>query len=138
MSVETEELARLALGGRKIRRRRLSRALLARLLGHRFEEEDKEGEEAVGEEEGGDREHKIARLLIGSGVLRRRHLRNLLLAHLLRERGETKEEDEEGDEEQSEGGEESAAARADRHSHPAPETGAAHVARPSAARERRG
>ena len=32
---ETEELARLALGGRAMRRRRLSRALLARLIGER-------------------------------------------------------------------------------------------------------
>src|SRR5215469_12708244 len=68
---ETEELARLALGGRAVRRRRLNRALLARLIGDRYESEDEdiEGEEGEGGEEEGRR---IARLLIGSRLLRRR------------------------------------------------------------------
>src|SRR3974377_828064 len=93
---ETEELARLAFGGRALRRRRLSRALLARLIGDRYEsqDEDVKGEEGEGEEEG----RRIVRLLIGSRLLRRRRLRNLLLAHLLRERSEAEEEEDEGEE----------------------------------------
>lgn len=99
---ETEELARLAVGGRATRRRRLSRALLARLIGERYEPEDEEfaGEAGEGEEEG----RRIVRLLIGSRLLRRRRLRNLLLAHLLQERGEAEEDDDEeasGEEEDS-------------------------------------
>ena len=88
---ETEELARLAMGGRAMRRKRLSRALLARLIGDRYGAED---EDIEGEEEG----RRIVRLLIGSRLLRRRRLRNLLLAHLLRERGEAEEEEDEGEE----------------------------------------
>ena len=95
-TLENEDLLRLAIGGRRVRRKRLSRALLARLIGQRFETEDEDGE---GEEGTGDGdERRIAKLLIGSRLLRRRRLRNLLLAHLLRERGEAEEEEDEGEE----------------------------------------
>ena len=50
----------------------------------------------VGSEGGGRDEKQIVRLLIGSRMLRRRRIRNLLLAHLLREGRER--EDEDGDE----------------------------------------
>jgi len=43
-TLESEELARLAIGGRAMRRRRLSRALLARLIGDRYETEDEDFE----------------------------------------------------------------------------------------------
>ena len=94
-TMENEDLLRLAIGGRKLRRRRLSRAMLARLIGQRLEPEDEEEEGEEGSSEGEER--RIVRLLIGSRLLRRRRLRNLLLAHLLRERGEAdsgKESDE--------------------------------------------
>src|SRR5215831_8877001 len=97
---ETEELARLAVGGRGLRRRRLSRALLARLIGDRYEAEDEDFEGEEGEEDG----RRIVRLLIGSRLLRRRRLRNLLLAHLLRARGEGDEEEYEGEEGSAEEG----------------------------------
>ena len=47
---ETEELARLAMGGRGMRRRRLSRALLARLIGDRYESDDEDIEGQEGED----------------------------------------------------------------------------------------
>ena len=49
---EIEELARLAMGGRAMRRKRLSRALLARLVGDRYESED---EDIEGQGEGEER-----------------------------------------------------------------------------------
>jgi hypothetical protein len=48
------------------------------------------------EDEGGQDERKLARLIIGSRILRRRRMRNLLLAHLLREGREGDDQDEEG------------------------------------------
>ena len=48
------------------------------------------------ENEGGQDERKLARLIIGSRILRRRRVRNLLLAHLLREGREGGDKDEEG------------------------------------------
>ena len=50
--------------------------------------------EEVGSEGGGRDEKEIVRLLIGSRMLRRRRIRNLLLAHLLREGREREDEDE--------------------------------------------
>ena len=49
------------------------------------------------EGEGGQDERKLARLIVGSRMLRRRRMRNLLLAHLLREGGQGDDEGEEGD-----------------------------------------
>jgi hypothetical protein len=89
-TLENEDLLRLAIGGRKVRRRRLSRALLARLIGQRLESGDEEDEGEEGSSE--DEERRIVRLLIGSRLLRRRRLRNLVLAHLLRERSEAEDE----------------------------------------------
>ena len=101
-TLEKEDLARLAVGGRAMRRRRLNRALLARLIGDRYDAEDEDVEGEEGDEAEGRR---IMRLLIGSRLLRRRRLRNLLLAHLLRERGEA--EDAEGEGEEASGEEDS-------------------------------
>ena len=97
-TMEEEDLARLAIGGRAVRRQRLSRRLLARMLGAR-DEGDYEADEGEDEsEEGGtDQERRLARLLVGSRILRQRRLRRLLLAHLLRERGEAEDSDTDDD-----------------------------------------
>src|SRR6516225_8566006 len=81
-------IARLLIGSRLLRRRRLRNLLITHLLREKGEaEEENEGEDEYGEESGGG-EHRLARLLIGSRVLRCRRVRRMLLAHLLRERGE--------------------------------------------------
>ena len=89
---EGRRLVRLLVGSRLLRKRRVRRLMLAHLLreGSEAEDEGDEGEGASGEEEGG-REHKIARLLIASRILRRRRVRRALLAHLLREKREEAE-----------------------------------------------
>jgi hypothetical protein len=89
-----QELVRLMLGGKMLRRHRLRQALLAHILREKGEEEG--GSEAEGfedETESGTDEHKLARLLIGKNIVRRRRLRALMLAHLLREKREAAEED---------------------------------------------
>jgi hypothetical protein len=93
-TMEEEDLARLAVGGRAMRRQRLSRRLLARMLGARDEGdyESEEGDDEF-EDSGGDQERRLARLLVGSRILRQRRLRRLMLAHLLRERGEADDTD---------------------------------------------
>ena len=93
-TLETEDLARLALGGRGRRNTRMRRALVARLLN---EQSDTAEDGDLGETtEGDDEERQIARLLTGSRLLRKRRLRRLVLAHLLSERnGEEGEPDEE-------------------------------------------
>ena len=97
---QDRRLVRLLIGSRILRKRRLRRLMLAHLLHERSEAEDEgeEGEEGFGEEEGGTGEHKLARLLIASGILRRRRVRRAILAHLLRDRGEAEDEGEEGEE----------------------------------------
>ena len=147
--MEKEDLPRLAVGGRAMRRRRLNRDLLARLVGDRYDAED---EHIEGEEEDEAEGRRIMRLLIRSRLLRRRRCviccsrtccgngarqrtprmrvrvrlprvtrtptgsagrqaagrathaaspprTSLLLAHLLRERGEAGEEDDADDDE---------------------------------------
>src|SRR4051812_31647255 len=86
-AVEDEDVAKLAIGARGMRRQRLSRARLARLLGGKLEAEDDvdEGEEASGDDTD-DEGTQLARRLIGSRMLRRKRARRMLLAHLLRER----------------------------------------------------
>jgi hypothetical protein len=102
-TLEEEQLARLAIGGRAKRRQRVSRRVLARMLG---EMDEAEGDDAESEDiaEGGDEERRLVRLLIGSRMLRRRRLRRLLLAHLLQEGGGAEEEDEEGEDDIGEEG----------------------------------
>jgi hypothetical protein len=96
-TVDDEDLVRLAIGGRKVRRQRLSQLALARLLGlKKGEQEDDEGEDEEIGEDGGDLEHRLARLVIGKSVVRRARLRRLLLAHLLREKHGEEDEGEEG------------------------------------------
>jgi hypothetical protein len=99
------KLARLLIGSRILRRRRVRRMILSHLLRERGEagEEEDEGEDEYGEEASGG-EHKLARLLIGSRILRRGRVRRMLLAHLLRERGEAGEEEDEGEDEYGEDG----------------------------------
>jgi len=97
-------MLRLLIGSRILRRRRFRSLLLAHLARAKraeAEEEEDEGEDAEGEE-GEVSERKIARLVIGSRLLKRRRTRNLLLAHLLREKGEAGEE--EGEEDDSDEG----------------------------------
>jgi hypothetical protein len=96
-TVEDEDLVRLAIGGRKVRRQRLSNLVLARLLGlKQGEQAEDETEDELGEEaeEGGDWERRLVRLMIGKGLVRRARLRRLLLAHLLRDKVGEEEEDE--------------------------------------------
>lgn len=103
-TLESEELARFALGKRVGRNARIRRALIARLINEQAEPSDEEGEDG-GSAEGGDEEAQLVRLLTGSRLLRRRRLRRLVLAHLLNERGgESDEYDEEETEEGEEGG----------------------------------
>jgi hypothetical protein len=104
--VEDEDLAKVGVAGRKIRRQRLSRARLARLLGEKLEAEDDD----TGEE-GDDEGVRLVRFLIGSRLRRRRRAKRMLLAHLLRERDEVEAEDE-SDEEADEGDDESRLVRA--------------------------
>src|SRR6516164_8095608 len=99
------KIARLLIGSRLLRRRRLRNLLIAHLVRERGEagEEEDEGEDEYGQEGGGG-EHKLARLLIGSRILRRGRVRRMLVAHLLRERGEAGEEEDEGEDEYGEEG----------------------------------
>jgi hypothetical protein len=73
--------------------------VLAHLARERYEadDDDDEGEDYEGEE-GGDHEHRFARALIGSRIIRRRRARKALLAHLIRERSEAADDDDEGEE----------------------------------------
>lgn len=104
-ALDTDELARLAVGGRAMKRRRMSRRMLARLLGEKSEAaEDYDDDEEISDE-AGEKDARIARLLIGSRLLRRARLRKLLLAHLLRERDEAEDDDEISDDDSSESGE---------------------------------
>jgi hypothetical protein len=97
-TTETEELARLALGGRALKNRRIRRVLLARLLNENGDAEGGEETEEAGEEGGGD-EREVVRALIASKMLRKRRVRRALLAHLLRTKGESETEGDEGEEE---------------------------------------
>lgn len=90
-TMSSEDLARLAVGKSGMRRQRVNRALLAKMLREQAEsngaEEALEGDEATSEEDEG----KLVRALVGSRAFRRRRIRNLVLAHLLRERAEGEE-----------------------------------------------
>jgi hypothetical protein len=102
-SVEERRLVRMLVGTGIARRRRLRRLLLAHVLRERMDESGGGGEEGEeGEEGASSEEHRLARMLIGVGMVRRRRLRRLILAHLLRDRFE-----ERGGAEEEEGGEES-------------------------------
>ena len=85
---EAEDLAKLAVGGKMIRNGRIRRALIARLLSERAEGSEAEEEEGDEEttEESGDDDRQLVRALVGSRLLRRRRMRRVLLAHLLKER----------------------------------------------------
>jgi hypothetical protein len=90
---EDEDIVRLLGASGVLRRRRTRRLLLARLLsegrgGESEYEEDEGHEEHEGFEEPGEGDGRVVRRLIARGVLRRRGVRRVLLAHLLRERGE--------------------------------------------------
>ena len=104
-TMETEDLAKLALGGRARKNTRIRRALIARLLNDQEEAVDEEGGEDTGDA-GSDEERQLIRALVGTRLLRKRRLRKLLKAKLLSERGETGDEyDEEEEETGEEGGE---------------------------------
>ena len=110
-TIDSEELARLALGSRAMKNRRVRHALIARLLNENGESESEEGE---GFEENGDDDRELVRMLITSRMLRRRRVRRALLAHLLRSKGEEGTEGYEGEEEYGEegGGDENEIVRA--------------------------
>ena len=75
-TMDTEELARLALGGRALKNRRVRRAIIARLInenGESYEgDESEEGDEEEETATGGGEDREMLRLLIGSKMLRRR------------------------------------------------------------------
>jgi hypothetical protein len=90
---ETEDLAKLAVGGRMIRNGRTRRALIARLLSEQASGSDEEGDEDTGEE-GGDDDRQLVKALLASRMLKRRRLRRVLLAHLIKQRGASEAGDE--------------------------------------------
>jgi len=73
------------VGSGILKRRRARRMLMAHLLNERgeAEEEDDEGEDEFAE--GGDKEHRLIKLVVGSGILKRRRARRMLMTHLRRE-----------------------------------------------------
>ena len=83
-TIETEDLARLALGSRAKKNTRIRRALVARLLNEQAGGTDDDDYDET--TDGGD-ERELARLLTGSRLLRKRRFRRLVLAHLLNEGG---------------------------------------------------
>ena len=104
-TLDTEDLARFALGKRVRRNTRIRRALLANLINEQAEPIEEETEN-IAAPEGEDEERQLVRLLAGGRLLKKRRLRRLVLAHLLSERGGEPEEFEEGEtEEGDEGGE---------------------------------
>ena len=109
-TTEAEEFARLALGSRALKNRRVRRAIIARLLNENGETYNGEGNEEP--EEGTDDE--LVRALIASRMLRRRRVRRALLAHLFATRAEgenDQNESEDGFEEEG-GGDETDIVRA--------------------------
>ena len=103
---ETEDLAKLAVGGRMIRNGRTRRALIARLLSEQSAGSDEEGDEDT-TDEGGDDDRQLVKALLGSRMLKRRRLRRVLLAHLIRERGASEGDDEVEEDDEDVGEEES-------------------------------
>lgn len=99
-TTEAEEFARLALGSRALKNRRVRRALIARLLNENGETQNGDDTETAGEE-GGD-EQEFVRALVGSRMLKRRRVRRALLAHLLRGKGEYEADGTEGEGEDNE------------------------------------
>jgi len=108
---EEHRLLKLLIARGLLRRARIRRLLLAHLVREKrgatdeFEDEGEEVDDDVDEgEEGGDH-RKFLRLIVGSGILRRRRIRNVLIAKLLKERAEAGSEDEDDYEDEDEGGE---------------------------------
>ena len=107
-TMDTEELVRLALGGRALKNRRVRRAIIARLINENGESYEGDESEEGDEEETGGEDRELLRVLIGSRLLRRRRMRKALLAHLLRTKSESEGEGEEdggAEEEEDIGGE---------------------------------
>jgi hypothetical protein len=104
------KIARFLIASGILRRRRVRQMVLAHLLRERREGGEAEFGEHEGfeaEEEGGGEDRRIIRQLVATGVLRKRRIRRMLLARLLRERGEFGEEggEMEGEEGEEWGGE---------------------------------
>jgi len=103
-TMETEELARLAFGGRARRNTRIRRALIARLLNEQEGAADTEDvDDTAGE--GDDEERQLIQALVGTRLLRKRRLRKLLKAKLVNERTEGGEDYDEDENDAEEGGE---------------------------------
>lgn len=103
-TMETEDLAKFAVGGRALRSRRIRRALIARLINERANGSDEDADEGT-TGDSGDEDHQLVRALVGSRVLQRRRFRRLLLAKLIRARGEAGDEGDEDYEDEDEGDE---------------------------------
>ena len=92
---DEQRLVRALIGSKLLRRKRAKRMLLAYLARERGEAEgeDDEGDEEFAEGESGD-DQRLVRALIGSRLLRRKRTKRMLLAHLLREKGEAEDDEE--------------------------------------------
>jgi hypothetical protein len=101
---DESRLARILLGGRTRRRRKLAGLALA----HRILEN--EGTEDEGEDEGGE-EDRLARLILAGRIARRRRRRRLAALALAQKIRSRDEDDEMEDEGEDEGGEEDRLAR---------------------------
>jgi hypothetical protein len=90
-TLSSEDLSRLAVGKSSVRSQRVNRALLAKMLREQAESNGAETETEADEATSEEGEGKLVRALIASRAFRRRRIRNLVLAHLLRERAEGEE-----------------------------------------------
>jgi hypothetical protein len=63
--METEDLAKFAVGGRALRSRRIRRALIARLINERANGSDEDADEGT-TGDSGDEDHQLVRALVGS------------------------------------------------------------------------
>lgn len=97
VSREDRQLVRLLVAGGIVRRRRVRRLLLAHLLREKIGRDGEDPYLETEDGEGGDEDRQLVRLLIAGGIMRGRRIRRLLLAHLLRNRAEERDEDDDID-----------------------------------------
>lgn len=71
---DTDDIARLLAGGKIRGRKRMRRLLIARLISDKRGAEADDEDEGIDEDEGGGEDQRLARLLVG-GAVRKRRLR---------------------------------------------------------------